>query len=301
MRGMNAVDETLPRTCIRTDRDRLVLERASLVLTAIDIDNDIESGAALWCLWVPNALAQRAASELEKYSEENRPRYLPRPRVTTIDSGWIGVIGYLLIIWMLPSLEASSAFGWHWRDAGAMDAGRVMHGEWWRTITALTLHADLGHLMANSLFGALFGLFVGRHLGSGLGWLVVLLCGALGNALDASLQSPDFRSIGASTATFASIGLVGAFVWRRGYYRAVDWRRSLAPIFAAIALLAYTGVEGEHIDVVAHLMGFVVGAASGAIAAAFDIRRLGAAAQFLCGIGAVATVAFAWLLASGTG
>jgi membrane associated rhomboid family serine protease len=291
-----SVDPPL-RACIRRDHDRHALERASLVLTAIDIDNDIEPDGAQWGLWVVHAHAMRANAELDIYALENRPGQAAHPRVTTIDSGWVGVIGYLLIIWMLPSLEASVAFGWNWRAAGAMDAGLVMQGEWWRTITALTLHADLGHLMANSLFGAVFGWFVGRHLGSGFGWLLVLGCGALGNALDASIQSEEFRSIGASTATFASVGIVGAFVWRRGYYRAVDLRRSLAPIFAAIALLAYTGVTGENIDVVAHLMGFAAGICCGIGAAGFDIRRIGIAGQLLCGLGAVAIVATAWSLA----
>lgn len=294
---MDVFDDPLLRACIRRDHNRHSLERASLVLTAIDIANDIEPDGAQWSLWVADAEAMRASAELETYAQENRPGYTPRPRVTPIDSGWVGVIGYLLIIWMLPSLEASAAFNWNWRTAGAMDAGLVMQGEWWRTITALTLHADLGHLMANSLFGAVFGWFAGRHLGSGFGWLLVLLCGALGNALDASVQSDDFRSIGASTATFASIGIVGAFVWRRGYYRAVDWRRSLAPIFAAIALLAYTGVEGENIDVVAHLMGFAAGICCGIAAAGIDIRRIGIAGQLLCGSSAVSIIAIAWSLA----
>jgi hypothetical protein len=83
-------------------------------------------------------------------------------------------------------------------------------------------------------------------------------------------------------------------VWRRGYYRAVDWRRSLAPIFAAIALLAFTGIEGENIDIVAHVMGLAAGLCAGAIAAGFDIRRVGVWGQRLCGAAAIAGVAFAW-------
>ncbi len=300
MPRMDAVDDPPPRTRIRCDPDRRAIERASLVLTAIDIDNDIEPDAAQWCLWVPSVDAPRALAELATYFRENRPRHVPRPHVVTVDSGWIGVIGYLLVIWLLPSLEASAAFGWHWRSIGAMDAGRVIDGEWWRTITALTLHAGLGHLVANSVFGAVFGLFAGRHLGSGLGWLLILTCGALGNGLDAALQAADFHSIGASTATFGSIGLVGAFVWRRGYYRTLDWRRSVAPLFAAIALLALTGIEGENVDIVAHIAGLSVGIACGAAVASFDVTRLGAACQLLCGAAALGTVASAWLLAGST-
>ena len=294
---MDAFDDPLLRTWIRRDPDRLPLERASLVLTAIDIDNGIEADGAAWRLWVPSESAIRANAELEKYRQENRPRHAPRPRVITIDSGWIGVIGFALVVWMLPSLEASATFGWNWLAIGEMNAGLVLSGQWWRTITALTLHADLGHLMGNTLFGAVFGLFVGRHLGSGLGWLLVLACGALGNALDAWIQPEDFHSIGASTATFAAIGIVGAFVWRRGYYRAIDWRRSLAPVFAAVAMLAFTGIEGENIDVIAHLSGFVSGLCCGAVAAGFDIRRFTSTAQAVCGIATVSIVAFAWLLA----
>ena len=112
-------------------------------------------------------------------------------------------------------------------------------------------------------------------------------------------QASDFRSIGASTATFASIAIVGAFVWRRGYYRTLDWRRSFAPIFAALALLAFTGIEGENIDVVAHLAGFAVGLLCGFVAAPFDLRRLGAFGQTICGFAAVALVVTSWMLAGG--
>ena len=294
---MDAFDDPLLRACIRHGPDRRVLERDSLVLTAIDIDNGIDTDGTEWRLWVPYGEATRAQVELEKYSQENRPRFAPRPQVITIDSGWPGVLCFLLIIWLLPSLEAAATLGWHWRDIGEMNAGLVAAGQWWRTITALTLHADLGHLMGNSLFGAVFGMFVGRHLGSGLGWLLILACGAIGNSLDAWIQPDDFRAIGASTATFAAVGIVGAFVWRRGYYHAIDWRRSVAPIFAAIAMLAFTGMAGENTDVVAHVMGFAAGLCCGVGAAAFDIGRIGMWRQRLCGIAAISTVAMAWTVA----
>lgn len=297
---MDAFDDPLLRACIRRGTDRRVLERDSLVLTAIDIANGLDSDGTEWRLWVPFVDATRAHAELEKYSHENQPRFAPRPQVITIDSGWTGVLCFLLIVWLLPSLEAAATFGWHWRSLGEMNAGLVATGEWWRAITALTLHADLGHLMGNSLFGAVFGVFVGRHLGSGLGWLLIVACGAVGNLLDAAVQSDDFRSIGASTATFAAVAIVGAFVWRRGYYRAVDWRRSVAPVFAAIAMLAFTGMAGENTDVIAHVMGFAAGLCCGVGAAAFDIQRIPRWGQWCCGVAAIAMVAGGWALA-GTG
>ncbi len=297
MPAMDASDDRPLRACIRRDVDRRALERASLVLSATDVEHAIEADGGEWSLWVAEADAQRARRELDAYARENRARPSPRPVVDFVENGVPGVLAFLSVLWLLPSLEAAGTFGWNWLSIGTLDAGRVMSGEWWRTITALTLHADLGHLVANSLFGAVFGLLVGRHFGSGFGWLLVLACGALGNAIDASLQAPDFRSIGASTATFAAIGLVGAFVWRRGYYRTLDWRRSIAPIFAAIALLAYTGVSGENVDVVAHVAGFATGAAFGAATASFDMRRIAPRVQAACGVIAASAIALAWLLA----
>ncbi len=75
---MDAFDDRI-RTWIRTSPDRVPLERASLVLTAIDIDNGIEPDGTQWRLWVPCDAAIRANAELEKYSQENRPRFVSRP------------------------------------------------------------------------------------------------------------------------------------------------------------------------------------------------------------------------------
>ena len=100
---MDAFDDPLLlRACIRRGPDRRPLERDSLVLTAIAIDNRIDPDGSEWCLWVPYELANRANAELEKYSLENRPRFAPRPQVITIDSGLLGVLCFLLIIWLLP-------------------------------------------------------------------------------------------------------------------------------------------------------------------------------------------------------
>ncbi|MEE8302585.1 MAG: rhomboid family intramembrane serine protease, partial [Candidatus Tectomicrobia bacterium] len=164
---------------------------SSLVLAAVDIDHHVESNGDEWCLYVPVEKELTALEELQSYQLENVPKIVHRPKVVTFDSGWIGVLGYLTVIWLLPSLEAASVFDLDWRGAGRMQAGLVMDGQWWRTITALTLHADLAHILANSLFGAVFGLFVGRYLGSGFGWLLVLLAGALGNQADVEAEATD--------------------------------------------------------------------------------------------------------------
>ncbi len=288
-------------TCIRRDSARAPLAELSLVLTAVGIEHHIERDEGEWGLWVDVDDVAAANEELHKYDQENRVSSAPRRPAETIDSGWLGVFGYLLAIWALPSLESGSVFGWDWREAGVMDAARVSAGEWWRTFTALTLHGDLAHLVSNSLFGAVFGLFVGRYLGSGVGWLLVLIAGASGNAINAFVQSPGFRSVGASTATFAALALVGAFVWRRGYMRGWDWRRRFAPVFAGIALLVYTGFGGGNTDVVAHITGFACGLLLGLAVGTVGVRQFGYSGQVLGGTAAVALLVLAWSKAGAAG
>ena len=266
------------------------------MLTAVGIEHEVLRDEFDWCLRVSRAVAPEALAHLEKYRLENQPHAaLPPP--DQIDSGAWGVLGYLLIIWMVPSLQGGSTFGWDWLEIGSLVAGLVTSGEWWRTITALTLHADLAHLVGNSLFGAVFGLFIGRYLGSGLGWLLILLGGATGNALNAVMRPDDFSSIGASTATFAALALGSGFVWRKGYFRGRGWRRAFAPIFAGLAMLSFTGMGGERTDVLAHVTGFFAGLGLGLLAASWDLDRLGPRGQRLCGACAVGIVALAWLAA----
>jgi membrane associated rhomboid family serine protease len=190
------------------------------------------------------------------------------------------------------------AFGVDWLAAGAAHAGLILDGAWWRTVTALCLHAELGHLMSNLGFGMAVGLLVAQLLGSGLGWLAILLAGALGNALNALFHDPGHTAIGASTALFGGLGILSGYARRSN---SVPWRGGLrrwAPIGAGIMLLAFLGFGGERTDVGGHVFGFIAGGALG-----FALAHLGAAlpqgvpAQRIYGALACALFALAWLLA----
>jgi len=286
---------------IRRGITRRSLEEASLVLTAMNIDSRIEEDRFDWRLVVADAEAPEAVRQLEAYSLENRTANVHPVAVRSVDSGWPGVLGFLAVIWLIPSLQSQSVFGWDWHAIGRLQAGDVVNGEWWRAITALTLHADIAHILGNSLFGALFGLFVGRYLGSGVGWLLIVLAGAAGNLLNAWLRPEDFRAIGASTATFAALAIGGAFVYRRGYFKGRGWRRSFAPIFAGLAMLSFTGVGGENTDVLAHFTGFAAGIGIGLLAAALHLEEISPRAQLCCGLAALGLLIAAWAAAGSAG
>jgi rhomboid protease GluP len=185
-----------------------------------------------------------------------------------------------------------------WFAIGAAQAGLILEGAWWRTITALSLHADLLHLMSNLASGVVFGLFVAQLLGSGLAWLAILLAGALGNALNALVQSPEHTAIGASTGIFGALGILTGYMRR---FRVVPWRGGLrrwAPLAAGIMLLVFLGFSGERTDIGAHVAGFAVGGAIGfALAPVAHWVAQNRRAQWACGMLACGLFSLAWLLA----
>lgn len=179
-----------------------------------------------------------------------------------------------------------------------MNAARIQSGEWWRALTALTLHVDGAHLAANLGAGIWFGYLAGRQLGSGLAWLLALLGAGAANLLESLLGPGSHQSVGASTAVFAMLGMLAAYSWRERFRYPQRWARRWAPLVAGVVLLGWLGSEGEHTDVVAHVAGFVMGVALGVVIAIPRVKRaLRNVPQWASGAAALAIVAAAWSFA----
>lgn len=284
---------------------------AELVLLAVGV-RVVRSRDGIWHrLDVPAAHVDHARRQLLLHRLENRSPP-PRPAAPIVDDGVPGVAGYLAAILLVPLVLRLSGAGAELIDAGLLAAGPFRDGEFWRATTALTLHGDMAHLAGNALFGAVFGGFLGRLVGSGVGWLAVLLAATLANMVNGSIQADVFRSLGASTATFAALGLVGAVTALRQQRRVAlptgmrpfrDW----GPLLAAVGLLAFTGSGGgpdSNTDVAAHLFGFLFGGVAGFLLVMLRLDRITARSrQAAAGVVAAALVCSAWLLAAlgGTG
>lgn len=268
----------------------------SLVLTARGIDHQRLPGIAGWELWVPTDQAERAAAEIAQYRLENA-RPVGRRQLEHVGDAWPGVIAYVATLLIIYVCVGESVLGLDWLGAGRFEAGSLLGGDLWRAVTPLTTHIELGHLAGNVGFGTFFGYFVGYYLGRGAGWLAILAAAATGNVFSALVEAPTHRSIGASTAVFAALGILTAYTWRRGFLRETPWRARIAPIVAGLGLLAFTGTAGENTDLTAHLMGFVAGFIFGLLLARWAnidaLRR--PRVQALCAAAAMSLVAGAWI------
>ncbi|RME67967.1 MAG: rhomboid family intramembrane serine protease [Verrucomicrobia bacterium] len=218
-----------------------------------------------WLLCVEPAIADAAREQIRRSARENA-HWPPRMEDVAVERRFnLGALAACVVVLVLVHLATGSQAGASVLAAGRMDAvALVAGGEWWRAVTALTLHADLGHLVANLGAGGFFAHFVARRFGAGPGWLLIVLAGALGNGLTALAYYPQAHvSIGASTAVFGALGLLALSGKRRGAGArapaAVPMRRRLLPLAAAAAVLGLYGAGGLRTDVVAHAAGFLAG------------------------------------------
>ena len=233
----------------------------------------VESGGA-WRLLVPAELGPACREAIRGYEEANigwPPTRPARPDVASgvhpLTAGLLGS-GFLAMVYACfgPYAETHP-----WLRAAAADAAAIRAGQWWRPITALTLHADLQHLAANLVFLGLLGALICLRMGIGLGWALVLAAGASGNLLTALVYRTPHQSVGASTAVFGALGILAMgraveVLRRTGYWRSI-WSRVWLPLCAGLALLGLYGTS-PHTDIVAHAAGFLCGMALAAPIAA---------------------------------
>ena len=285
-------------TPIFTSKRSHPCEQRALVLMAVGIESEILPAEDRYVLLVPADRAEAARIQLERYEAENRVVELPPAPLFTHPNAWLGTALYVLVLMAVGYLAGERTFRADWVDLGAL-TGTIAHThEWWRVITSLTLHADLGHLIGNMLIGGVFGYFAGQLFGPGVAWASILSAGALGGIVDGLLMPNTHDTIGASGAVFATLGMVAAYAWRQRANPRMRWAQRTAPLLAAAGVLAMLGSGGENTDVLAHLTGFASGIAFGIGYARINTRRFqNAKLQIALGSIAVLLVGVAWAVA----
>jgi rhomboid protease GluP len=280
------------RTALTRDR----LDEWALVLAAEGIDARVRPTGRGFALEVAPADFESAHVLLEAYERENVPVRGVAPAPLWSGDVRVGLIVPLALLGFFV-VTGPLRPGSVWFAAGSADAARILGGELWRTVTALTLHADLAHVTANVVAGTVFLVAACRVLGPGVACAGVLLAGAGGNLVNAWVHGSGHVSVGASTAVFGAVGLLAGAASVRRYRVGIRGRRSWAPVAAGLGVLAMLGAGGEGVDIWAHLFGLAVGASIGFAVARVLPAPPGARVQWLLGVASLAVVVGCWALA----
>lgn len=228
-------------------------------------------------VYVPVLFSQIARAELNEFAVEGRAEACLLP----VKPCWWGGGVLALALWLWHVLRFNGfafyslpvpPFPIHslaWAKAFALDTYAVLyHGEWWRTVTALGLHADLRHLLGNMLVGGAFFAALSGRTSLRMSFSLAVWSGFLGNMATLFFRPTSMVSIGFSTACFGLIGAFGAYVFcdmahirrlRKGIH-ILYASRWFTPLAAGLAFLAMLGGAGQpQVDFLAHCLGFGCG------------------------------------------
>lgn len=269
-------------------------------------------------VYVPPLAAQCARQELRAFQAESGRAAVFLPAQVHANGNWAVLFFVLLLLWhgtlaawwtvpvFLPAFvhdffAALRTQGGNMAVSyGGLDAYKVWsEGQWYRALTALSLHASSQHVLGNMAFGSLFVTLLCRRTGLGVGLLLVVLGGAVGNVLNSAVrmyQSGAFVSIGFSTGLFTAVGaLAGSLALANAKE---DRRKAFVPLAAGGAILAMLGSEGENLDYMAHVFGLLSGFCFGVLAQYLQNRfQPSARWQWLCAGLALSLLVGAWMCA----
>lgn len=280
-----------------------------LVVAAMDLPYWVVRQGREYLLFVEEKERVGAGAAVAAFEHEERAKPAPVP-LEPLQIPKFAVFMSVLVMALLYA--AQCALPPEVIERGVADNSQIRAGEWWRVVTALTLHGGVDHIVSNISLAVFVFAFVLWRFGTGIGLFATILGGAIGNALNAFLHIGQVhRSIGSSTAVFAGLGLLaGAELAARLSRRGTRGGWSLiVPIGAGLAFLSLFGGGGVtdvgtipkntgNVDLGAHLFGLAAGIAIGAAFIASGLK--GDAAPWLrraAGALAVLLPAVCWVLA----
>lgn len=196
---------------------------------------------------------EKARLQLALYRKENPPKEEnpPLPLSFSLQPLWV-----LLAPTIFTLVDFSNKVNLH--TPGISDAGKVLKGEWFRSITAQTLHGDMRHLASNLLCGYIVMNMISFRIPLLRLAPFIVLASAVANLCVSFTVQTDFRSLGFSTFVFAAIGCLSVIEFRLMPKETHGMLRRFAPLCGAASLAVFLGL-GENADILGHAYGFLAG------------------------------------------
>ena len=253
-----------------------------LVLSASGISYASQQGKDGWNILVHDTDYEKALHTVAQYLKENPESHPPDDlRGDEYRRTFTGLWAAAILLAFHVTITLSNGSEMFIRVYGS-SASHILRGELYRSVTALMIHADILHLVSNMLGIAVFGTAVCNITGWGVGWLMILCTGIVGNLVNAVLYQTGHLSVGASTAVFGAIGLLAALQFLTKLRLPRQRMRAWLPLGAGVALLSILG-SGGHTDLTAHLFGFMEGILLGALYG-FFVKRPAARPYQACSL-----------------
>jgi len=146
---------------------------------------------------------------------------------------------------------------------GGNFAPRTMHGEWWRLVSSMFVHAGFLHLGFNMWCLWSLGKLVERLVGS-VGFIVLYFVSGIAGSMASLVWHPNSVCVGASGAVFGVAGaLLGLIAFRHDTVPAPVLKQLRSSMLMFLIYNIYFSLSIPGIDLAAHLGGLVAGVLCG--------------------------------------
>lgn len=274
----------------------------SLVLASQGLKHWMEFDGAEWKLTIDGPEARIAQDLIEIYRSENRGYQDEPPEIRDLDL-LISPLLFLAVPVACYFLVGLSPWANWWYSRGSADAALILQGQWWRCLTAATLHADAMHFLSNLVSGYFILNLLQHRMGVGTVMVLATAGAALTNGLVALASGIPHVSIGYSSVVFCALGLLAAVETLnlpkrsgKSVGQGPGGLRRLTPLISAFFVAVLVGL-GENADVKAHFYGFGIGAVLGLSSYFFPRKWKRPAWQAASVFSVYAAYAAAWFLA----
>ena len=270
-----------------------------LVLDAYDLPYSVKRSGSNWEIWVDEASRLEALHLITEYIRENEDVGLEladEPKNSQHKKTRTGLWASVLLLVCHLTANMADTPETLIKLYGSSASG-ILHGEVYRAVTSLMLHSGYVHLAGNMAGIAIFGTAVCNLTGWGIGWLMILLTGIIGNLFNAVLFQYGHISIGASTSVFGAVGILTAHQFYTKMRIAGRRKKAWIHLAGGLALLGFLG-SGAHADLTAHLFGFLAGLGLGMVHVHYFRQLTDNRHQVYCLAVTIGIIILAWISAS---
>lgn len=232
----------------------------SLVLLSQGVEHRLDrSEEGPFQIFVLPEFEEFARDQIALYQKENPPKEenLPQPLSFSLQPLWI-----FIPVLIATLLDFADVVNLHL--PGVSDASKVLKGQWWRSLTALTLHGDARHLASNILCGYIVMNMITYRIPLLRLAPFLAISSAVANICVSMTVKTNFSALGFSTFVFAAIGCLAVMEFRLMPRESHGLLRRFAPLCGATSLAVFLGL-GENADILGHGYGFIAGLFCGLI------------------------------------
>lgn len=160
----------------------------------------------------------------------------------------------LVVVWLGLSFYQWSNPGW----TGAVSRRSLFADhEYWRLLTALAVHSDLGHLLSNTPLFLVFGFYLKGFFGTTMFPVAALFAGIVTNFFTVLLYPAEVKLLGASGMLYAMVAMW--LVLYMKFETQLKWGVKLLRTVGVALLLLFPTTFQPQTSYLAHGLGFCVG------------------------------------------